>query len=517
MNGPWIDAARTQLSQHAAVVRVTVTGSRGSAPRDAGASLLIDPWGTLGTIGGGHLEWHATAIARRMLGELHGAPLRIADFTLGAQLGQCCGGRVGLWLERLGRDDLAWLEPAQDRALISDAADGHTMHRWQRGHFVGAATHLTRHEHGGATLFESFGRARTALWIFGAGHVGQALVRLLAGLGLFEITWIDPRAERLPADLPEGVTPQVSAMPAEVVAGAPAGTHFIVLTHDHALDYAVCRAALARTDLAWLGLIGSLSKAARFRGRLQREGVAASTIAHLTCPIGIAGVASKLPAAIAIAIAAQLLQQPVDGVLRVRHSRHWRGGGRALRCRLHPLCRTAKDIGVSSFALDFLGLLGRWAHLITGIAWIGASFYFVWLDNHLLPPTEEALQRKGVGGELWAVHGGGFYNAQKYRVAPPSLPPSLHWFYWEAYSTWLSGFILLALLYYGQAQIYLIDPAVAHLSKGGAILVSLALLGGSWLTYDGALQERAFATAARARRGDRRLGRRRRLCGVPPL
>lgn len=139
---------------------------------------------------------------------------------------------------------------------------------------------------------------------------------------------------------------------------------------------------------------------------------------------------------------------------------------------------------MSAFAIEFLGLLGRWVHLITGIAWIGSSFYFVWLDNHLLPPTDEALVRKGVGGELWAVHGGGFYNAQKYRVAPQFLPKSLHWFYWEAYSTFLSGFFLLCLLYYGQAEIYLIDSGVAALTKLQAIAISVGFIVGGWLVYD---------------------------------
>jgi uncharacterized membrane protein len=139
---------------------------------------------------------------------------------------------------------------------------------------------------------------------------------------------------------------------------------------------------------------------------------------------------------------------------------------------------------VNAFLIDFLSLLGRWVHLITGIAWIGASFYFVWLDNHLTPPTDDSLQRKGVGGELWAVHGGGFYNAQKYRLAPEKLPPSLHWFYWEAYSTFLSGFFLLCLLYYAQAEVYLIDPQVAVLTKTAAIALSLGLLAGGWLVYD---------------------------------
>jgi uncharacterized membrane protein len=130
-------------------------------------------------------------------------------------------------------------------------------------------------------------------------------------------------------------------------------------------------------------------------------------------------------------------------------------------------------------------LLGRWTHLIVGIAWIGSSFYFVWLDNHLRAPEDPNLARKGVGGELWAVHGGGFYNAHKYRVAPEHLPAHLHWFYWEAYSTFLSGLFLLCVLYYAQAQIYLIDPSVAALSKPAAIVIAVSFLVGGWLVYDG--------------------------------
>jgi uncharacterized membrane protein len=140
---------------------------------------------------------------------------------------------------------------------------------------------------------------------------------------------------------------------------------------------------------------------------------------------------------------------------------------------------------VSAYLLDWLSLLGRWVHLIAGIAWIGSSFYFVWLDNHLLRPADPELERKGVGGELWAVHGGGFYNAHKYRGAPSALPKSLHWFYWEAYSTFLSGFFLMCLLYYAQAEIYLIDPAVADLSRPQAVAIGLAFLVGGWLIYDG--------------------------------
>ena len=139
---------------------------------------------------------------------------------------------------------------------------------------------------------------------------------------------------------------------------------------------------------------------------------------------------------------------------------------------------------MASYLLDWLGLLLRWLHLIAGIAWIGASFYFVWLDNHLQPPRDGEDTDPGVAGELWAVHGGGFYRSQKYRLAPALLPPTLHWFYWEAYTTWLSGFALLCLLYFLRAEAYLIDPAVAVLSKPVAISIALGFIIASWLIYD---------------------------------
>jgi uncharacterized membrane protein len=139
---------------------------------------------------------------------------------------------------------------------------------------------------------------------------------------------------------------------------------------------------------------------------------------------------------------------------------------------------------MEAYLLDWLNLLGRWIHLITGIAWIGASFYFVWLDNHLVPPTDPELERRGVGGELWAVHGGGFYNAQKYKVAPASLPPHLHWFKWEAYTTLMSGFFLLCLIYYVGAEIYLIDKSIADITRPVAIAVGLGTLAGGWIVYD---------------------------------
>jgi uncharacterized membrane protein len=137
------------------------------------------------------------------------------------------------------------------------------------------------------------------------------------------------------------------------------------------------------------------------------------------------------------------------------------------------------------YGLEWLNLIVRWLHMITGIAWIGASFYFVWLDNTIRPPAPGSeLAEKGVSGELWAVHGGGFYNPQKYLVAPATLPKELHWFKWEAYSTWLSGFALLTIVYYFNAQAMMVDKAVADLSSWQAIGIGIGSLLVGWTVYD---------------------------------
>ena len=148
---------------------------------------------------------------------------------------------------------------------------------------------------------------------------------------------------------------------------------------------------------------------------------------------------------------------------------------------------------MEGYVATWAELLLRWVHLITGIAWIGASFYFVWLDNSLLPPKRARDAEEGVGGELWAVHGGGFYHVQKFRVAPETLPAPLHWFKWEAYSTWLSGFALFVAMYYLHARTYMIDPAVADISPGVAVGTSLALVVAGWLFYDQLCKRLGFA------------------------
>lgn len=132
----------------------------------------------------------------------------------------------------------------------------------------------------------------------------------------------------------------------------------------------------------------------------------------------------------------------------------------------------------------WLNLALRWFHIICGIAWIGSSFYFIWLDNSLRPPEDKKDKKEGVGGEVWAVHGGGFYHKKKYQVAPSHMPEDLHWFKYEAYFTWLSGFLLLTLMYYFGADIYLIDAAKAKLTAFQATLLGLGFLAGGWLFYN---------------------------------
>lgn len=137
---------------------------------------------------------------------------------------------------------------------------------------------------------------------------------------------------------------------------------------------------------------------------------------------------------------------------------------------------------MESYILDWFSLIFRWLHLITGIAWIGASFYFIWLDNSLETPPRWK-QDKGIKGDLWAVHGGGIYEVAKYAGAPEAMPDTLHWFKWEAYTTWLTGMVLLTLIYYVGAESYLIDPRVAQLTQWQAIGIGITVLVGSWLGY----------------------------------
>ncbi len=143
---------------------------------------------------------------------------------------------------------------------------------------------------------------------------------------------------------------------------------------------------------------------------------------------------------------------------------------------------------MESYLLDWANLLLRWVHVITAMAWVGSSFYFVFLDSSLTPPVDEDLRKQGVSGELWAVHGGGFYHPVKFNVSPPKLPEHLHWFYWESYTTWLTGFALFTVSYLWSASTYLIDKSLMDWSPGAAIGVALSFFVVFWLLYDGICQ-----------------------------
>lgn len=307
----WPQALLDLLATRDAVVRVVLARLRGSAPREAGAAMLVTADACIGSIGGGYLEWDATAAARLLLAapDLDGKLMR---HRLGLELAQCCGGVVELWIERWTAADRPLLAAAVTAAARTTPMllDSRLDHRCRIQRQLRPADRDQRLQlqiddaDGGARLVERLDIAPAPLWLFGAGHVGRALVPILAGLP-FRLDWLDSRAGIFPDGLADDIAVRVLDEPAAAIADAPPGCRYLVMTHDHRIDYALCRAILARGDAAFVGMIGSQSKAARFRLRLAREGLDAGTIA---CPVGIAGIASKEPAAIAIGIAAQLLQ-----------------------------------------------------------------------------------------------------------------------------------------------------------------------------------------------------------------
>ena len=342
----WITAALRLLQRETVVVRIVVAEARGSVPREPGAFMLAAGDGVLeGTIGGGRLEWEAVAAARELLGDVTAPGARLNRVVLGADLGQCCGGVVSVWLERFTRDDVGFLRAARDAGVRGSAVLSSTAKATSAlvgrcvvsapgedraaDELLGAARLQARPlvVHGGAgevTFVERLDDPFPAVWLYGAGHVGQALARILTDLPL-RLTWIDSRAELFPAGVAEGVRIRCEPDAAATVSDAPAGAHFLVMTHSHPLDYALCQAILKRGDFGWLGLIGSESKAARFRSRLRRDGVGMSDIARLVCPIGIQGIHSKWPAAIAVAVAAQVMQR-ISAAAAEPAGTEWRDG-----------------------------------------------------------------------------------------------------------------------------------------------------------------------------------------------
>ena len=309
------------LDSHARCALVTVATVRGSAPREAGARMVIEPGGGFrGTIGGGELEWQAIGAAREALSRAV-ISAALGQVTLGPDLGQCCGGSVRLLIEVFDRTRIGELRalaareaagPFVTRGRIGPHAVERVSHPWDdldggcRG--GGARSHLPVEIEGDGGIVERFREVRCPVWLFGAGHVGRALMLALAPLP-FDVTWVDERADAFPAAVPANVRALRSPEPAQEIARVPGGALIVVMTHSHARDLAIVHAALAAGRFGYVGLIGSDSKRARFTRRLRDAGVAKARIAELVCPIGLPGIRSKLPAAIAAGVVAQLLER----------------------------------------------------------------------------------------------------------------------------------------------------------------------------------------------------------------
>ncbi|MCC6303822.1 MAG: xanthine dehydrogenase accessory protein XdhC [Rhodobacteraceae bacterium] len=313
------------VAREGRVARVVVAAVAGSAPREAGAAMLV--WdgargpGQAGSIGGGALEWQAVQAARAQLAGGGGGP-RLERLPLGPALGQCCGGAVTLVTEIWDADRLAALGPgpALARPVTAATADGGGGGGGSGGggeaplavRRLLARARATGVAPGAALvagwLVEAEARPARALWVWGAGHVGRAIVATLAPLPDLAITWIDTAPDRFPKALPEGVAVLVAADPVAAAATAPAAAEHLVLTFSHALDLALCHVLLGH-GFGGLGLIGSASKRARFRARLATLGHGPGAIDRIRCPIGDPAL-GKHPQAIAIGVAAALLSRP---------------------------------------------------------------------------------------------------------------------------------------------------------------------------------------------------------------
>jgi xanthine dehydrogenase accessory factor len=310
----WIDAL---LQQRDSAVLVTVARAEGSAPREAGARMLVTREALHDTIGGGHLEYVAAASAHEMLAadaQDLAAQRRLQRIPLGPALGQCCGGVAWLAFERIDPEAHASFAALRDslqagegclRRLPLDSTE--PAHIEASDTNASSGTTLFQDIEGRRWLEDRFAPPAAQLYLFGAGHVGAALVRVLAPLPC-SIIWIDEREDLFPASLPSNVRTEATDIPEAMVAEAPPQASFLVMTHSHALDQRLAEAILRRERFAWFGLIGSKTKRAQFERRLRERGIPASRLEDMTCPIGIPGIAGKEPAVIAVAVAAQLLQ-----------------------------------------------------------------------------------------------------------------------------------------------------------------------------------------------------------------
>ncbi|AVR95581.1 xanthine dehydrogenase accessory protein XdhC [Pseudoduganella armeniaca] len=302
-------------------VLVTVARVEGSSPRATGTKMLVTAHSQLDTIGGGHLELKAVEIARAMLAR-GDASVQYERFPLGPSLGQCCGGVVWLAFEPVDAELAQVLETLRTRrrddsvritaiegkpaCALFDAAGGRIAGSADAAFFATAQAGLHADADGRRWLVDPILAPRAHVLLFGAGHVGAAIVRALAELPC-SVTWVDERDDMFPAQVPDNVTIEVTDTPETLVAAAPPGASYLVMTHSHALDQRLCEAILARAQVGWFGLIGSKTKRAQFESRMAARGIDPARIATMVCPIGLPGIIDKAPPVIAASVAAQLL------------------------------------------------------------------------------------------------------------------------------------------------------------------------------------------------------------------
>lgn len=325
------DALTAALGQRVPRVLVTVVQASGGAPREAGARMLVTPYQSFDSIGGGFLELQAIQFARAFLcmaGDANCSPRRVERFMTEPVGSPCAGTRVELAFERLDPETLKALRLIRRRArerldswrmvTLDDTSecsvygeDGARLSGTGPGSITlpqpGSDSTLHVGANGRRAMIDAFLVPRPHLMLFGAGHVGAAIVRALAPLPC-RVTWVDEREDMFPPLLPSNIEPEATDTPESLIAGADAGVTYLVLTHSHALDQRLSEAILRRGDAHWFGLIGSQTKRVQFERRLQERGIPAARLAGMSCPIGVPGIADKAPAVIAASVAAQLLQ-----------------------------------------------------------------------------------------------------------------------------------------------------------------------------------------------------------------
>ncbi len=323
----WIDELSDLSAAGEPAVLVTVAGIRGSAPREIGAKMIVTASETIGTIGGGQLEYQSTRVAVGMLAE---EKLALRSFPLGSSMGQCCGGVVEILFEPVAGGMPAWLrdlralhgqrEPAVVATRISQSAPAKFVVTADRvfgvdesvadAELVGAARAILDDGPGAQRnvqeLFEPVVRSDFNIAVFGAGHVGSAVVSALSRLEC-NIRWIDSR-RNIFRDVPANVRAIEASEPALEVAAMPPDSYYLIMTHSHAIDFDVGDRILRRGDARYCGLIGSVSKRRRFEKRYRQQGMPAAMIDSLVCPIGVDGISGKKPAEIAVSTAAEILK-----------------------------------------------------------------------------------------------------------------------------------------------------------------------------------------------------------------